>query len=200
MTLVVHEYKRDNVCFLPPVHKKDIQEGLGRYTCTVPPLRELLPEREQDAAKCHRSPTAFHYVCSKTRVGTGRACVCRQQGERPGSCVKAIFLHPRNPNRRLFLILYSWSGQPVFPPPFAIAQKATHLHTRTHTEIHTHAQAHDKVCPALSCPVLPHVDYCRSSPRSTRTSAPTQHTPEKRPLSTSPSYYSPFAHSRKKSI
>lgn len=150
--------------FLAPVHKKDIQEGLGRYTCTsLHPLRELLPDREQDAAKCHRPPTAFHCVCSKTRVGTGRACVCRQQGERSGSCVKAIALHPRNPNRRLFLILYSWSGQPVFSTPFAIAQKATHLHTHAHTEIHTHAQAHDRFCPAVSCPVLPHVDYCRPS-------------------------------------
>lgn len=116
--------------------------------------------------------------------------------KRSESCVKGYFpFHPRKPNRRLFLILYSWSGQPVFPPELQSPKRPPpNLHTHREKSTHT-CTSNDEVCPAVPCFVLPHVDYCRPiTARSTRTSAPYSHTPRKDPcqhLSVTPLPLSP---------
>lgn len=151
MTLVVHDTKEKCI---PPrslhtrkIYKKGEVDILAHFPFLTP-LSEFMLEWAQ--SKCNLPLIVCYCVRSKIRVRIGGVCLSRWRGERSGNCIKAISLQPRDPNRRLFLIFYSWSGQPVFTL-FATAQKAIPT-LNTHTEVHRDAHAHELFSSVVSCP------------------------------------------------
>lgn len=129
------------------IYKKGEVDILAHFPILTP-LRELMLEWPQ--SKCNLPLIVFHCVRSKIRVRISGVCLSRWKGEISGNCIKANSLQPRVPNRRLFLILYSWSDQPVFAL-FATAQKAIPT-LNTHTEVHKDAHAHELFSAVVSCP------------------------------------------------
>lgn len=140
-------------------------------------LRGFMPETTQ--SKSHWPLIVSHCVRSRKRIRKGGVYVRRWKGERPGAVSRYFSFNPGIRTAVYFLILYRKLVRSTsVPPPFATRPEGHPNFKRAHRNTQRCTCTRRGVS-QLSCLVLPRVDYCRLSPRSTGTSATTPTPPVK---------------------